>query len=496
MGSWLAARGGGRRLTQINAARTRPAADFHPMGVGVRFDAAVVRRYDVPGPRYTSYPTAPQFSESVGEAEYLKAARASNDDPIPRPLSIYVHVPFCTAPCFYCGCTRVITRDRTAGTRYLSRLQREIELQARLFDRDRNVDQLHFGGGTPTFLNDAELGELMRFMRHSFSLRDDSLREYSIEVDPRTVDDARLAAIAGLGFNRISLGVQDFDPDVQRAVNRLQPQEKVLAVMADARRHGFGSVSVDLIYGLPKQTETGFARTLEQVIAARPDRVAAYSYAHLPQIFKAQTQIKSDDLCPPEVKLALLGVTIDKLTAAGYVYIGMDHFALPDDELSVALAQGSLQRNFQGYSTRAGLDLIGLGMSAIGQMGDGFYVQNHRLLDDWAGSLDTGRLPIWRGHQLTREDRLRRAVIQELMCRGILDMRDFGRRFDVDFSLHFAAELASLAPLVEDGLAEIENERITVTPLGRLLVRAIAMKFDAYLGEQSDNSTRRFSRVV
>ncbi len=466
------------------------------MGVEVRFDATMVRRYDVPGPRYTSYPTAPQFSEALGEVAYLKAARASNDDPIPGSLSIYVHVPFCTAPCFYCGCTRIITRDQTAGVRYLSRLQREIELQARLFDRDRTVDQLHFGGGTPTFLSDFELAELMRFIRHSFSLRDDDSCEYSIEVDPRTVDDARLAAIAGQGFNRISLGVQDFNLEVQKAVNRIQPREDVLAVMSGARRHGFRSVSVDLIYGLPRQTETGFAQTLDEVIAARPDRVAAYSYAHLPQTFKGQKQIRIEDLCPPEVKLALLGITIDKLTSAGYIYIGMDHFALPGDELSVALADGTLQRNFQGYSTRAGLDLIGLGMSAIGQVGDELYVQNYRLLEDWAGAIDVGRLPVWRGHRLSREDRIRRAVIQDLMCRGRLDMRGFGERFEIDFESHFAAELSSLAPLVEDGLLEIAPGRLAVTPLGRLLVRAIAMRFDAYLNEQSNGEMRRFSRIV
>ncbi|MFZ2507243.1 MAG: oxygen-independent coproporphyrinogen III oxidase [Steroidobacteraceae bacterium] len=465
------------------------------MGVGVRFDAALVRHYDVPGPRYTSYPTAPQFSETIGETEYLKAARASNDDPIPRPLSIYVHVPFCTSPCFYCGCTRIITRDRSAGVRYLGRLQREIELQARLFDRDRTVDQLHFGGGTPTFLSDAELAELMQFLRHNFSMRNDASREYSIEVDPRTVNDERLAAIAAQGFNRISLGVQDFDPEVQEAVNRIQPREQVLEVIAGARRHGFQSVSVDLIYGLPRQTEAGFAQTLDQVAAARPDRVAAYSYAHLPQTFKAQKQIRTESLCPPEVKLALLGITIDKLTAAGYVYIGMDHFALPDDELSVALADGSLQRNFQGYSTRAGLDLVGLGMSAIGQVGD-LYVQNHRLLDDWAAALDSGHLPICRGYRLTHEDRIRRAVIRALMCRGEIDLRRFGERFDVDFSSHFAAELAKLKPLEKDGLLEIGAERLTVTPLGRLLVRAIAMQFDAYLAGPSSSNKPRFSRTV
>jgi oxygen-independent coproporphyrinogen-3 oxidase len=465
------------------------------METGVRFDAAVVRRYDVPGPRYTSYPTALQFNESIGEGDYLQAARASNGDPIPRPLSIYVHVPFCTSPCFYCGCTRVISRDRTNGARYLSRLQREIESQARLFDRDRIVDQLHLGGGTPTFLSDAELAELMEFIRHGFTLRDDELREYSIEVDPRTVDESRLAAIAGQGFNRISLGVQDFDPDVQKAINRIQPREDVLAVIAAARRQRFRSVAVDLIYGLPGQTKVGFARTLEQVVAARPDRVAAYSYAHLPQSFKAQKRIKAEDLCAPEVKLALLGITIDTLTAAGYVYIGMDHFALPHDELAVALADGSLQRNFQGYSTRAGLDLVGLGMSAIGQVGD-LYVQNHRLLDDWAAALDVGRLPIWRGLRLSREDRIRRAVIRALMCRGELDLREFGERFELDFRSHFAAELDRLVPLEEDGLIEIAPSRLHVTPLGRLLLRAIAMQFDAYLCRQSGRDTRRYSRII
>ncbi|MGB5131569.1 MAG: oxygen-independent coproporphyrinogen III oxidase [Steroidobacteraceae bacterium] len=465
------------------------------MEAGVRFDAAVVRHYDVPGPRYTSYPTALQFSESLTESDYLRAAQGSNGDPIPRQLSIYVHVPFCENPCFYCGCTRVITRDRTAGARYLIRLQREIELQARLFDRDRIVDQLHLGGGTPTFLTDAELAELISSLRHGFTLRDDAQREYSIEVDPRTVNESRLAAIASQGFNRISLGVQDFDPVVQKAVNRIQPREDVLAVIAAARRQGFGSVSIDLIYGLPGQTEAGFTRTLDEVIAARPDRVAAYSYAHLPHAFKAQKQIKTESLCPPEVKLALLGITIDKLTTAGYVYIGMDHFALPDDELARALVDGSLQRNFQGYSTRAGLDLVGLGMSAIGQVGD-LYYQNHRLLEDWCAALDAGRLPLWRGHLLTREDQIRGNVIRALMCRGELDMLEFGHQFGLDFKSHFDAEIRSLAPLAKDGLIEIGPSRLHVTPLGRLLVRAIAMQFDAYPGGQSVGNPGRFSRII
>ena len=482
-------------LTQVIADPARPADKYHAMEAGVRFDAAVVRRYDVPGPRYTSYPTALQFNESITEADYLRATQESNGDPIPRPLSIYVHVPFCESPCFYCGCTRIITRDRTAGARYLIRLQREIELQSRLFDNDRIVDQLHFGGGTPTFLTDAEIAELMGCIRHGFALRDDAGREYSIEVDPRTVNESRLAVIAGQGFNRISLGVQDFDPVVQKAVNRIQPREDVLEVIAAARRQGFRSVAIDLIYGLPRQSEAGFAQTLEQVIGARPDRVAAYSYAHLPHAFKAQKQIKAEDLCPPEVKLSLLGITIEKLTAAGYVYIGMDHFALPDDELALALEDGSLQRNFQGYSTRAGLDLVGLGMSAIGQVGD-LYYQNHRLMDDWSTALDAGRLPIWRGHWLTREDQIRGAVIRALMCRGELDMREFGSEFGIDFRSHFDAEIRGLAPLARDGLIEVGTSRLRITPLGRLLVRAIAMQFDAYPGGQASSKQGRFSRII
>lgn len=482
-------------MTYVIAGRARRAGDCRRMEAGVRFDAAVVRRYDVPGPRYASYPTALHFNESIGEGDYVRAALASNEDPIPRPLSIYVHVPFRTSPCFYCGCTRVITRDDAAGARYLSRLHREVEMQARLFDGDRIVDQLHLGGGTPTFLSDAELAELMRFIRHGFTLLDGKSREYSIEVDPRTADESRLAAIAGQGFNRISLGVQDFDPDVQKSVNRIQPREDVLAVISAARRQGFRSVAVDLIYGLPKQTEAGFACTLEQIIAARPDRVAVYSYGHLPQSFKAQNRIKAEELCAPEVRLALLGIAIDTLTAGGYVYIGMDHFALPEDELAVALVDGRLQRNFQGYSTRAGLDQVGLGMSAIGQVG-GLYVQNHRLLDDWAAAVDAGRLPIWRGHRLTREDRIRRAVIRALMGRGELDLREFSERFDLDFRSHFAAELDRLGSLAVDGLIEIAPSRLRVTPLGRLLLRAVAMPFDAYLHRQPNGETTHYSRII
>ncbi len=465
------------------------------MDASVRFDPGLVRRYDVPGPRYTSYPTAVQFTEAFGAEDYRRAARASNEDPIPRALSLYAHIPFCTSPCFYCGCTKVITRDRGAGARYLTRLAREVELQSQLFDRDRRVTQLHLGGGTPTFLSPDEMTELMQVLHSGFQLVDDETREYSIEVDPRTASDEMLATLAGLGFNRLSLGVQDFDPVVQAAVNRIQPRDDVLEVIGGARHHGFGSISVDLIYGLPRQTVESFGRTLDDIITVRPERIAAYSYAHLPQLFKPQTQIKLEDLCPPEVKLALLGLTIEKLTAAGYVYVGMDHFAVPEDELAVALGSGTLQRNFQGYSTRAGLDLIGLGMSAIGQVGD-CYAQNRKTLDGWMQALDAGELPVWRGLRMTDEDRLRRELIQQLMCSGRIDYDEYAQRYELDFAGHFAAELQRLAPLAADGLVELRPDALVVTPLGRLLVRAVAMVFDAYLDPHQDTSVRRFSRVV
>lgn len=477
------------------------------METTVRFDSALVRRYDLAGPRYTSYPTAVQFTEGFTEADYRAAATRSNDDPIPPPLSLYVHVPFCASPCFYCGCTKIITRDASAGARYLTHLAREVELQAGLFDRDRIVDQLHLGGGTPTFLSPAQLTELVDMLRRNFPLRDDPTREFSIEIDPRTATDEMLATLASLGFNRVSLGVQDFDPAVQKAVNRIQPREDVLEVIGAARHYGFRSVALDLIYGLPRQTEESFARTLDEVIAVRPERIACYSYAHLPHVFKPQTQIKVEDLCPPEIKLALLGITIEKLTAAGYVYVGMDHFAVPEDELALALADGTLQRNFQGYSTRAGHDMVGLGMSSIGRVGDSF-VQNQKRLDAWQAALEEGSLPVWRGYPMNRDDRIRRDVIQDLMCRGEIDFARIAGRHAIDFPHYFARELTSLEPLAADGLVVLDAGRIQVTPLGRLLVRAVAMCFDAYLdprsvtpigsasGATTAQAPQRFSRVV
>jgi oxygen-independent coproporphyrinogen-3 oxidase len=456
---------------------TRQAA--LPAAPPATLDAALIRRHDRAGPRYTSYPTAVQFDARFQSLDYRAAAARSNAAP-GASLSLYVHLPFCANPCFYCGCTKIITRQRHVAEAYLIRLEREIELQSALFPRARRVEQLHFGGGTPTFYSIDDLSCLMGTLGRHFNLGDAGDREFSIEIDPRTVTPAKLHELAALGFNRASIGVQDFDPAVQAAVNREQSPTETLRLIDAARSAGFGSLSVDLIYGLPRQTLASFARTLDQVIAAQPQRIAAYSYAHLPGRFKPQQRIRSEELPAPEVKLALLQLTVEKLLAAGYVYIGMDHFALPQDELARALHDGTLQRNFQGYSTRGGLDLVGLGMSAIGRMDDS-YAQNARTLSTYYAALDAGQLPIERGIRLSSEDRLRREVIEAIMCRDGVDIAAVERRHAIDFAGHFAAELDALRGLAADGLVTVDAQRIAVTPPGRYLLRAIAMCFDAYL---------------
>ncbi|PKL99956.1 MAG: oxygen-independent coproporphyrinogen III oxidase, partial [Gammaproteobacteria bacterium HGW-Gammaproteobacteria-7] len=363
------------------------------------FDADLLRRYDRPGPRYTSYPTAPQFSDAFTSASYAEVARRSNEDPIPRRLSLYLHVPYCFSPCFYCGCNRLITRDESKGESYRLRLLREIESVAPLFDRDREVIQLHLGGGTPNFLHAWQLRELVESLGQHFTFSRSAQRDFSIELDPRSVRPGEIAELAEAGFNRASLGVQDFDPVVQKAVNRIQSVEETMQVIDDCRANGFRSVNIDLIYGLPKQNAEGFARTLDTVIQTRPSRLAIYSYAHLPKMFRGQTQIEAEDLPSPEDKLGLLKLAIEKLSAAGYRYIGMDHFALPDDDLSLAQERGGLHRNFMGYTTHADSDLIGLGVSAISHIGDSFS-QNFRDLPSWEAAIDAGRLPVWRGLNL------------------------------------------------------------------------------------------------
>jgi oxygen-independent coproporphyrinogen-3 oxidase len=459
------------------------------------FDADLVRRYDRPGPRYTSYPTAVQFHPRFGIAEYEAAARASNHGDA-QPLSLYVHVPFCENPCFYCGCNKVITRDHAKAGQYLARLYREIALQGTLFARSRAVDQLHFGGGTPTFLSDGQLAELIATLDRSFALRRDREREYSIEIDPRTVSLERLEELARLGFNRISLGVQDFDPEVQAAVNRIQSREHTLALIHRARELAIDSVSIDLIYGLPKQSRTSFARTLELVIGARPDRIAAYSYAHLPHVFKAQRQIRTADLIEPAEKLGLLGLTVEKLTGAGYVYIGMDHFAVPADELVRAQRAGTLQRNFQGYSTHADCDLVAVGVSSISKVGDS-YAQNAKTLKEYYRMLDGGTLAIQRGVALSADDRVRREVIQRLMCATVLPFAAVEATHGIRFEDYFGAELAALKPLEHDGLVTREGRALKITSRGRLLMRNVAMVFDAHLPQVTPAAEQpRFSRAV
>jgi oxygen-independent coproporphyrinogen-3 oxidase len=459
----------------------------------VRFDSELIKRYDLAGPRYTSYPTALQFHEGFDAETYRRYVAVSNDELIPAPLSLYVHLPFCRSLCYYCGCTKKITRHDEHGIAYLEQLHREIHMQGRLFDRDRQVTQLHYGGGTPTFFDDTQLKRLMAELKDAFNFDESDEREFSIEVDPRTVGTERLAALADLGFNRISLGVQDLDPEVQQAVNRVQDPATTLAMVAAARNLGYNSVSIDLIYGLPLQTPDRFARTLDAVVEVRPDRLAVYNYAHMPHIFRAQRLIREEDLPSPEIKLELMKLTIDRLTRAGYVYIGMDHFALPGDELSQALEAGTLQRNFQGYSTRSECDLIGLGVSAIGRIGD-CYAQNIKEIQRWKATVARDELPIWRGIRLTAEDRLRRGVIEAIMCGGLVKFERFERAFDIDFSEYFAAELERLQRFAADGLIELDEDRIEATPAGRLLLRAIAMVFDAYL--QPASATPRYSRVI
>ena len=460
------------------------------------FDPELVRRYDRPGPRYTSYPAAPLFDTGYGEADLREQARRSNQELIPRPLSLYVHVPYCHSPCFYCGCNRLITRNPAKGSRYVEYLLGEIELMAPLFDRDRIVVQLHFGGGTPNCLAPEQLATIVERLGARFTFGDACDRDFSIELDPRHVEAGDVAAYAEAGFNRASIGVQDFDRDVQRAVNRLQSVEETAAVIDECRQAAFRSINVDLIYGLPRQTLAGFELTLETVIGMRPDRLAVYGYAHLPRVFKAQRQILEEDLPDAETRLRLLQSAVDRLTGSGYRYIGMDHFALPGDELAVALARGGLHRNFMGYTTHAECDLVGFGLSAISRIGES-YSQNGRDLRGWEAAVEAGRLPVWRGLELTLDDVLRADVIAQLMCRGEIDVEAVERRYGIEFDGYFAEVLPRLQELARDGLLTITRSRITATPRGRFLLRIIAMCFDRYLERPpAARFVRRYSRAI
>lgn len=457
----------------------------------VLFDPSLLRRYDVAGPRYTSYPTAVQFHAGFDEAAYRTVAAQTNAEQPQRPLSLYFHLPFCDTVCFYCACNKIITKNRKRAAPYLALMHREIALQGELFDRQRVVEQLHWGGGTPTFISHEEMRALMAVTRRHFQLRDDDGGEYSIEIDPREIHDGTLAVLREIGFNRLSMGVQDFDPAVQQAVNRLQSEAQTLAVLEEARVLGFSSINMDLIYGLPRQSAASFERTLEKIIDASPDRLSVFNYAHLPDMFKTQRQINADELPSAQTKLEILQLTIERLTAAGYVYIGMDHFARPDDSLAVAQRDGTLYRNFQGYSTHASCDLIGIGMSAIGSVG-ATYAQNAKTMEEYVEALSADRLPIVRGITLEADDWLRRAVITDLICHFRLDTQAIQRRFGIDFSKYFAAELAALKSMAVDGLLRLATGEIIIEPAGKLLIRNICMVFDKYLQARSG----RYSKVI
>lgn len=463
----------------------------------LEFDSGLIQRLSQSGPRYTSYPTADRFSDQFSSRDYLHAVNHLHARGARHPLSLYIHIPFCDTVCYYCGCNKIVTKNRDKAITYLDYLKRELAMQGKLFAGFNQVEQLHFGGGTPTYLSDTQMGDLMQHLRRWFSFADDTKGEYSIEVDPRSVSAARIHTLRAQGFNRISLGVQDFDEQVQRAVNRIQPEQTTLDTIQAARDAGFRSISIDLIYGLPKQTLVSIAETLTKVIAANPDRIAVYHYAHLPHIFKPQRRIAEDDLPSSDIKLEMLGLCIRQLNAAGYVYIGMDHFAKPDDELAVAQRQGLLHRNFQGYSTHAESDLIACGVSAISSVGM-CYSQNAKTLDDYYDRLDQGELPIVRGYQLSMDDVLRRFIIQRLMCNFELSIRSLEQAYPIKFDSYFRLELEVLDELRAMGLLTIDSEWIEVTLKGRLLIRNVCMVFDRHLQQarQLYSEPLRYSRTV
>ncbi len=458
----------------------------------VVFNKELIRRYDTFGPRYTSYPTAVQFTTDYDAEDYLDWVKHSNEDPIPAPLSLYLHIPFCDTICYYCGCSKVITKDKSKASHYIQLLKQEIKLQGALFAKDREVTQIHWGGGTPTFLNDKEIYEIIECIRENFNVAAGNEVEFGIEVDPRTVDQVRLKNLSNLGFNRISFGVQDFDSRVQEAVNRVQSTPQIKQHINDARNLHYQSINIDLMYGLPNQTIDSFAQTLDTTIELNPDRIAIYNYAHLPEMFKPQRRINEEDLPSAEEKLNILQLCIDKLQDAGYVYIGMDHFAKESDALVKAQQEGSLHRNFQGYSTNADCDMIAMGITAISRIGNN-YSQNVRTIDEYEAYLKQNKIPIFRGIELEADDVLRSEIINQLMCSNKLDIEKLEQKWGIDFKTYFKSSIKNLQQMEDDGLLEIKKTKLTITTTGRLLTRSICMQFDRYLQEKKNI---RFSRVI
>ncbi len=456
----------------------------------VILDPELIHRYDTVGPRYTSYPTAVNFNNTISVNSYRQQVAISNQRG--GPLSLYLHLPFCDTVCFFCACNKIITKNRDHTDPYLANLHKEIELQAAELNSDRVVEQLHWGGGTPTFISHDQMRKLMAITRRYFKLADNSSGEFSIEVDPREASADTIAILAEIGFNRLSLGIQDFNPIVQRAINRIQGERETLTVINAAHKNGFRSISLDLIYGLPNQTTTSFDETLKKVISINPDRLSIFNYAHMPESFKTQRQIQSEDIPSAEIKLEILQQSIETLTQAGYIYIGMDHFAKPDDELAIAQRDNKLYRNFQGYSTHSDCDLIGLGITSIGRVGDS-YSQNQKRLDQYDLCLKTGKLPVFRGITLDEDDKIRRTVINSLICHFSLDIIAVERELNINFTDYFSNELFTLQQFVYDGLLNISSSSIDVLPAGFLLIRNICMVFDSYIKRRNINN---FSKVI
>jgi len=464
-----------------------------PFSLGLDRFEDILPRYATEGPRYTSYPTAPVWSDGYGPEAYREELGREDIDPS-DPLSIYVHVPFCESLCHYCACNRVITRNRDLAEQYLDSIEREVAAVHSAVRVPRRATQHHWGGGTPTYLSPAQVQRLFGCVNDAFPVADGA--EVSIEVDPRVTSEEHIVALRECGFNRISMGVQDFEPKVQEAIHRIQPADETGKLVASARRHGFESVNFDLIYGLPYQTPETFARTLDTVMELDPDRIALYSYAHVTWVAKQQRGFERKDLPAAETKLAIMLLAIRRFIDAGYSFIGLDHFAKPDDELATALRDRTLRRNFMGHTTQAGVDMIGFGPSAISEL-RGSYAQSQRKLAAWEEAVAKEGVATMRGHRLSSDDIERRWVIGRIMCLGELRADEFEREFGRGFRAAYAAELDALAAMVDDGLVTIAGDgSLEITPPGRLLVRNVAMHFDAYLPEQQRSGKQMFSKTV
>ncbi|WP_252179271.1 oxygen-independent coproporphyrinogen III oxidase [Endozoicomonas sp. 4G] len=457
------------------------------------WDTGLIKKYDLSGPRYTSYPTAVQFQEGFNLTHYESSAWRSSA--INKPLSLYVHIPFCSHVCYYCACNKIVTKHRSRAEEYLDYLFREIDLQASLFGQEQRVEQLHFGGGTPTFLSPDQISAVMDKLRSAFNFGAKSHCDFSIELDPREVDWVMMSRLRDEGFNRISIGVQDLDEKVQKAINRVQPEEQVQSVLDAARTMTFKSVHMDLIYGLPHQTVEGFMNTVNRVIEMSPDRLSLFNYAHLPHRFKPQRRINEADLPSSEEKLDILHRATEKLVERGYVYIGMDHFALPDDELAIAQETGTLHRNFQGYTTHSHCDLVAMGVSSISKVGS-VYAQNHVDMEAYQHSIDEGRLPIYRGLTMTHDDEIRQSVINELICHFKLDFAEVEERYNLQFRDYFSDALAALRPMADDGLLALTEQGINIEPRGKMLIRNICMQFDGYFKQQIQQQQNLYSKVI